>query len=200
MPGIEVATIDDGSGWYARTLDLPHGPGVARVEISGAAPSEVEIAVDPERLSAHGVSLNALANALRSVNFSVSAGLIDDGGQRLRQCALGVAQHRGAVLDGDGLRLPPRDVAAAERPAAGEHRAEAVRTAVLHPRGSSGLLSSLVDRLGRAVPVGVFVVAALVALLVVGLLVDSEAGAALGVVVATLVASTVWWVRRRRTG
>lgn len=33
---------------------------------------------------------------------------------------------------------------------------DAVREAVLHPRDSSGLLSALVDRLGRAVPVGVF--------------------------------------------
>ncbi|TQM78392.1 hypothetical protein FHX81_0658 [Saccharothrix saharensis] len=52
----------------------------------------------------------------------------------------------------------------------------------------------------RPVPAGVLVVAAFVALLVFGLLADSEAGAALGVVVAALVASTVWWVRRRGAG
>ncbi|GAA3523632.1 DNA-3-methyladenine glycosylase 2 family protein [Nocardioides daeguensis] len=35
VPGIEVAEVrDDGSGSYARTLDLPHGPGVARVELA----------------------------------------------------------------------------------------------------------------------------------------------------------------------
>jgi AraC family transcriptional regulator of adaptative response / DNA-3-methyladenine glycosylase II len=35
IPGIEVAEVRaDGGGWYARTLDLPHGPGVARVELS----------------------------------------------------------------------------------------------------------------------------------------------------------------------
>lgn len=34
VPGIEVASVDDdGSGWYARTLDLPHGAGTARVEL-----------------------------------------------------------------------------------------------------------------------------------------------------------------------
>ncbi|HVK27435.1 MAG TPA: AlkA N-terminal domain-containing protein [Nocardioides sp.] len=35
IPGIEVAEVEpDGSGWYARTLDLPHGPGTARVELA----------------------------------------------------------------------------------------------------------------------------------------------------------------------
>ncbi|QSR27383.1 AraC family transcriptional regulator [Nocardioides aromaticivorans] len=38
IPGIEVAEVDaDGSGWYARTLDLPHGPGTARVELADVA-------------------------------------------------------------------------------------------------------------------------------------------------------------------
>jgi hypothetical protein len=54
------------------------------VDITGAAPSEVEIAIDPDRIAAHGLALNELAERLRAVNFSVSAGLIDDGGQRLR--------------------------------------------------------------------------------------------------------------------
>ncbi|HWI43792.1 MAG TPA: Ada metal-binding domain-containing protein [Nocardioides sp.] len=35
VPGIEVAEVrPDGSGHYARTLDLPHGPGVARLELA----------------------------------------------------------------------------------------------------------------------------------------------------------------------
>lgn len=34
VPGVEVARVgDDGGGWYARTLDLPHGPGTARIEL-----------------------------------------------------------------------------------------------------------------------------------------------------------------------
>ena len=32
VPGVEVA----GDGWYARTLDLPHGPGTVRLEIADA--------------------------------------------------------------------------------------------------------------------------------------------------------------------
>lgn len=68
---------------------LERVPGVARVEISGAPPNEVEIAIDPDRLSAHGLQLNALADRLQTVNFSVSAGLIEDGGQRLRVQPIG---------------------------------------------------------------------------------------------------------------
>ena len=59
-------------------------PGVARVEISGAPPNEVEIAIDPERLSAHNLVLNDLTQRLQAVNFSVSAGQINDAGRRLR--------------------------------------------------------------------------------------------------------------------
>jgi AraC family transcriptional regulator of adaptative response / DNA-3-methyladenine glycosylase II len=33
VPGVEVA----GRGWYARTLDLPHGPGIVRLELSDTA-------------------------------------------------------------------------------------------------------------------------------------------------------------------
>ncbi len=33
VPGVEVA----GPGWYARTLDLPHGPGTVRIELDDAA-------------------------------------------------------------------------------------------------------------------------------------------------------------------
>ncbi|WP_028655927.1 DNA-3-methyladenine glycosylase 2 family protein [Nocardioides sp. J54] len=49
VPGVEVAEVGaDGSGWYARTLDLPHGPGTARVELAdleGAGTSYVPLRV-----------------------------------------------------------------------------------------------------------------------------------------------------------
>lgn len=59
-------------------------PGVARVDITGAPPNEVEIAIDPNRLNAHGLSINELSDRLRTLNFSISAGQIDDNGQRVR--------------------------------------------------------------------------------------------------------------------
>jgi HAE1 family hydrophobic/amphiphilic exporter-1 len=84
-------------------------PGVAKVEISGAAPPEVEIAIDPERLSAHNLGLNELAERLRSVNFSVSAGQIDTGDRRIRVQPVGelasLDELRTLVLDREGLRL-----------------------------------------------------------------------------------------------
>jgi hydrophobic/amphiphilic exporter-1 (mainly G- bacteria), HAE1 family len=83
-------------------------PGVARVEISGAPPNEVEIAIDPDRLTAHGVGINDLNMRLQSVNFSVSAGQINDGGQRMRVQPIGelgdLDQLRELVVDGKGTR------------------------------------------------------------------------------------------------
>ncbi|HET7127387.1 MAG TPA: efflux RND transporter permease subunit, partial [Lysobacter sp.] len=84
-------------------------PGVARVEVSGAPQNEVEIAVLPDRLSAHGISLNDLSTRLQTVNFSVSAGEIDDGGRRLRVQPVGevtdLQQLRDLVIAKDGTRL-----------------------------------------------------------------------------------------------
>ncbi|MDQ3288302.1 MAG: efflux RND transporter permease subunit [Pseudomonadota bacterium] len=84
-------------------------PGVARVEISGAPPSEVEIAVDPSRLAAHGVSINELSAKLREINFSISAGQIEDDGRRLRVQPVGevkdLDQLRSLVINDTGLRL-----------------------------------------------------------------------------------------------
>jgi len=84
-------------------------PGVARVDISGAPPNEVEVAIDPNRLTAHDLSLNELAQRLQEVNFSVSAGQIEDGGRRLRLQPVGeltdLQQLRDLVLDARGLRL-----------------------------------------------------------------------------------------------
>jgi len=83
-------------------------PGVAKVEVEGAPQNEVEIAIDQDRLSAHGLSLNELTTRLRAVNFSVSAGQIDADGRRLRVQPVGeltdLQQLRDLVLD-DGVRL-----------------------------------------------------------------------------------------------
>ena len=84
-------------------------PGVARVEISGAPPNEVEIALDPDRLTAHGLGLNELAQRLQAVNFSISAGTIDEGTRRLRVQPVGelrdLSELRELVLNSRGLRL-----------------------------------------------------------------------------------------------
>ena len=84
-------------------------PGVARVDIVGVEPPEVEVAIDPIRLGAHNVALNDLAMRLRAVNFSVSAGNIDDGARRIRVQPVGeirdLDELRNLVLNDRGLRL-----------------------------------------------------------------------------------------------
>ncbi len=84
-------------------------PGVARVDVLGAPPNEVEIAISSDRLNAHGIGLNELNMRLREVNFSVSAGQIDDGGRRLRVQPVGeivdLQEYREIVIDGKGTRL-----------------------------------------------------------------------------------------------
>ena len=84
-------------------------PGVARVDISGAAAPEIEIAISADRLTAHGLGLNELAAQLRAVNFSVSAGQIDEGRQRLRVQPIGetasLEELRNLVLNDRGLKL-----------------------------------------------------------------------------------------------
>jgi len=83
--------------------------GVARVDVLGAPPNEVEIAIAPDRLTAHGISLDQLNQRLSSLNFSVSAGQIQDGGRRLRVQPVGeivdLQQYRDIVIDGKGTRL-----------------------------------------------------------------------------------------------
>ncbi|ALN85567.1 MMPL family protein [Lysobacter capsici] len=84
-------------------------PGVAKVEIGGAAPSEVEIAILPDRMVAHGVDLNTLTKSLQALNFSISAGEIEDGGRRLRVQPIGqvadLEQFRNLVINTSGLKL-----------------------------------------------------------------------------------------------
>ena len=84
-------------------------PGVARVNISGAPPNEVEIAISPDRLTAHNLSINDLSERLRTLNFSISAGQIDDNGQRVRIQPIGeitdLQELRDLVIDTKGLRL-----------------------------------------------------------------------------------------------
>ncbi|MGH8083794.1 MAG: efflux RND transporter permease subunit [Lysobacter sp.] len=83
--------------------------GVAKVEIGGAPPNEVEIAIDPDRLTAHGLSLNDLTSRLQAVNFSMAAGEIEADGNRLRVQPVGELQDldqlRALVLNESGVRL-----------------------------------------------------------------------------------------------
>lgn len=74
-------------------------PGVARVEVEGVAKQEVLVALDKDRLSAHGVALNTLVQRLQAANFSVSAGQINEAGRRLRVQPKGELQNVQALRD-----------------------------------------------------------------------------------------------------
>src|SRR3546814_20255940 len=71
--------------------------------------NEVEIAIAPDRLTAHDIGLNELAQRLQTLNFSVSAGEIEDGGRRLRVQPVGeivdLEHFRDVVINQDGLSL-----------------------------------------------------------------------------------------------
>ncbi|HEY5849432.1 MAG TPA: efflux RND transporter permease subunit [Lysobacter sp.] len=111
---VRLASTNDLTGAYDM-IDrdfkrrLERIPGVARVDVTGAAPNEVEIAIDPDRLNAHNLSINDLNTRLKAVNFSVSAGQIDDGGRRLRVQPVGeitdLQQLRDLIIDTKGTRL-----------------------------------------------------------------------------------------------
>ncbi|MEO6076716.1 MAG: efflux RND transporter permease subunit, partial [Dokdonella sp.] len=68
---------------------LERVPGVARVQLNGVAPPEVQIELSSDRLTAHNINLNELARKLSASNFSTSAGLIHDSGLRYRVQPIG---------------------------------------------------------------------------------------------------------------
>ncbi len=53
--------------------------GVASVSISGGYQNEIKVIVDPERLSANGLSMMQLVNAVRMENINAPGGVIGDG-------------------------------------------------------------------------------------------------------------------------
>ena len=115
---VRLSSEEDLSGTYGMLerkfkRPLERLPGVARVEISGVAPKELEIELIADRIAAHDISLNELATRLGAANFSVSGGRIDDAGQRFRVQPLGelhtIEEMRDIIVNDTGLRL--RDIA-----------------------------------------------------------------------------------------
>ncbi|MGH8042157.1 MAG: efflux RND transporter permease subunit [Rudaea sp.] len=84
-------------------------PGVARVQIQGVAPPEVQIEISVDRLTAAGVSLNDLYKKLSNANFSASAGLVRDGNVRYQVRPLGewrsLDEIRATPVNDKGLKL-----------------------------------------------------------------------------------------------
>lgn len=84
-------------------------PGVARVDIQGVSPPELQIELSSDRIAASGVSLNELFAQLSKANFSVSAGQILDGETRYRVQPQGewknLSDVRNLVINDRGLKL-----------------------------------------------------------------------------------------------
>lgn len=111
---LRIASNRDLSGAWdliERKLKRPleRVPGVARVEIQGVAPPEVQIELLADRLNAHGVDLDDLADRLRQANFTTSAGRVDEGGLRYQVQPQGewrsLEDIRAMPVDARGLRL-----------------------------------------------------------------------------------------------
>ena len=75
VPGVEVA----GPGWYARTLDLPHGPGTVRLELADA-PVAGETAFVSARFVLHDLrdTTAAVERARRLVDADCDPLAVDD--------------------------------------------------------------------------------------------------------------------------
>jgi HAE1 family hydrophobic/amphiphilic exporter-1 len=82
--------------------------GVARVTLQGVEPRELRILIDPDRLAAYSVDVQALRALLEQSNFSVSAGEITENGQRFTVRPVGefgsIADVRELIVS-SGVRL-----------------------------------------------------------------------------------------------
>jgi len=87
--------------------------GVSSVNLYGVDRREIRILLQPDRLAAHGITIDKVRDTLERSNFAVSAGRITDGGQRFSIRPRGdfesVGQIRSLVLNTENLRL--QDVA-----------------------------------------------------------------------------------------
>ncbi len=83
--------------------------GVARVELEGVEPREIRIELSADRVDALGINLGELNTRLQAANFAASAGLINEGGQRLRVNPIGefrsIEEIRRLVINNRGTRL-----------------------------------------------------------------------------------------------
>jgi len=90
--------------------------GVASVDIRGAREREIRVELDPDRLAAHGISVAAVATALRNENLTVPAGIVESGDENVLVRAMSeftaLSEVEGALVairSGQPVRV--RDVA-----------------------------------------------------------------------------------------
>src|SRR5688572_17344865 len=114
---ISAQGVDLSRNWdllEARVLNrLRRVPGVARVELDGVAPREINIDLILDRVKAHNVDIGALVERLRTASGNVVLGRVDQGGLRYTARAVGSFKSVEAIgdlpVDTRGLRL--KDIA-----------------------------------------------------------------------------------------
>ncbi|MDH3988454.1 MAG: efflux RND transporter permease subunit [Gammaproteobacteria bacterium] len=83
--------------------------GVSQVVLEGVDPHEIRILLRPDRLAAHGVTIDQVRELLERSNFAVSAGRLTDSSQRFSVRPRGefqsVQQIRDLVINTENLRL-----------------------------------------------------------------------------------------------
>jgi CzcA family heavy metal efflux pump len=76
----DQATLTDLANYVVRP-QLARLPGVAIVGVAGGKTREFHVTIDPEKLTAHNVSAQQVAEAIRNSNIIVSPGLIEENHQ-----------------------------------------------------------------------------------------------------------------------
>lgn len=76
----DQATLTDLANYVVRP-QLARLPGVAVVGVAGGKTREFHVTIDPEKLTAHNVSAQQVAEAIRNSNLIVSPGLIEENHQ-----------------------------------------------------------------------------------------------------------------------
>lgn len=89
--------------------------GVASVDVYGADPKEVTVEVDQERLSARGVGMADLVEALQSDNFALAGGFVREGGKKFFVRSLAryndLDQIRNLTVPTSGGDVPLKEIA-----------------------------------------------------------------------------------------
>jgi len=87
--------------------------GVSRVVLYGVDKKQIMIRLLADRIEAHSIDLNRLADTLRNSHFQLAAGRISDSGKRFTVRPLGelhsIEDVRGLIVNAQGVRL--RDIA-----------------------------------------------------------------------------------------
>jgi hydrophobe/amphiphile efflux-1 (HAE1) family protein len=76
----DQATLRDIATYIIRP-QLARLPGVAIVGVAGGKTREFHVTIDPDRLTAHNVSVNQVTDAIKATNIIVSPGLIEENHQ-----------------------------------------------------------------------------------------------------------------------